>query len=194
MTEYNPIYRSPVAMPAVSTETGLRANDLTGIQITRTAGDATEALKNQFSQAPDNIGDIVDFGDGYLAKLTPTEFYLFGKSVEADLPSATELEASYASAGANAHTTDATHGQAALKLTGADAAETLQKICGLDFDDSVFPNMKVKQTSAAKIKTLIARIDEDGEPTYHLHVTRPLGQYFWSILWDAGQEFGLGIG
>jgi sarcosine oxidase gamma subunit len=67
----------------------------------------------------------------------------------------------------------------------------LGKICGLDFHDTIFPNLRVAQTSAAKIKTLIARYDTAERPTYFLHVNRPLGQYFWETVWDAGQEFGL---
>jgi sarcosine oxidase subunit alpha len=149
-------------------------------------------LREQFSDIPAKPGDVVEIEAGFLARLTPQEFYLFGNSAGAQLPSAAELEASFG--GAFAHTTDYTHGQTLLKLRGAEAAEALSKICGLDFHDPVFPNMRVKQTSAAKIKTLIARIDENGEPTYHLHVSRPLGQYFWETLWDAGQEFGIGVG
>ena len=49
------------------------------------------------------------------------------------------------------------------------------------------------QTSAAKIKTLIARYDEGGTPTYYLHVDRALGQYFWEVVWDAGEEFGIEV-
>ena len=136
---------------------------------------------------------MVDVGAGFLACLTPTEFYLFGKSTAAKLPSDRELEESYTQAKSFAHTTDDTHSRAILKLKGANAAEALSKICGLDFSDAAFPNLKVKQTSAAKIKTLIARCDEDGELTYHLHVNRPFGQYFLETVWDAGQEFGIGV-
>ena len=194
MTDYNPIYRSPITVPDASTVSGLRLQDLTGVQITRSEGEVAEALQKHFSTIPATPGEITDVDAGFLACLTPTEFYLFGKSTEVQLPSDSELEAGYTAAGSFAHTTDATHGQAALKLSGADAVEALSKICGLDFHDSAFPNMKVKQTSAARIKTLIARIDEDGEPAYHLHVSRPFGQYFWNILWDAGQEFDIGVG
>ena len=194
MSKYNPIYRSPIAVTeAESTTSGLRISDLTGVSVTVTQGDASEALSKYFATIPTKPGDLVDVGSGLLARLTPTEFYLFGKSSAAELPSDSELEESYRQVNSNAHTTDYTHGRALLKLTGADAAEALSKICGLDFYDTVFPNMQVKQTSAAKIKTLIARCDEEGEPTYHLHVNRPLGQYFWSILWDAGQEFGIQV-
>jgi heterotetrameric sarcosine oxidase gamma subunit len=191
MSNFHPIFRSPIAGP-VATAKGaeLHLIDLSGVPIIVIQGEAEDALKKQFSDIPAKPGDVVEIEAGFLARLTPQEFYLFGNSAEAKLPSATELEASFE--GDFAHTTDYTHGQTLLKLRGAEAAEALSKICGLDFHDPVFPNMRVKQTSAAKIKTLLARIDENGEPTYHLHVSRPLGQYFWETLWDAGQEFGIG--
>ena len=81
--------------------------------------------------------------------------------------------------------TDLTHGRAVLKLSGPAAAAILNAICGLDFHDTAFPNLHVQQTSAAKVKTLIARADENGAPAYYLHVPRPFGQYFWDTLRDA---------
>ncbi|MDX1521096.1 MAG: sarcosine oxidase subunit gamma family protein [Anaerolineae bacterium] len=196
MTEFTPIFRSPISAPEVPPVTsGLRAHnllrvqDLTGVQVTLIQGQAEKHLKKHFKKVPGKPGELLDVGDGVLARLTPTEFYLFGKSAAARPTTESDLE----DAAGFVHTTDATHGQTVLKLTGADAPEALSKICGLDFHDTVFPNMAVKQTSAAKIKTLIARCDENGEPTYHLHVSRPLGQYFWDILWDAGQEYGIGF-
>jgi heterotetrameric sarcosine oxidase gamma subunit len=195
MTTYQPIFRSPLARPAEPVVTaGLRLSDLSGIPIILSQGEAGAVLQQQFGRLPAQPGDLVEVGQALLARLTPGQVYLFGKSSQADLPSAQALEDSYAQANLLAHTTDFSHGQAAFKLSGAQASQTLSKICGLDFHDSVFPNMRVKQTSAAKIKTLIARCDEAGEPTYHLHVSRPLGQYFWESLWDAGQEFGIGLG
>ena len=76
-----------------------------------------------------------------------------------------------------------------LKLSGSAASETLSKICGLDFDDEAFSNMQIRQTSAAKVKTLIARCDEHGTRVYFLHVNRPFGQYFWDTVSDAALEF-----
>jgi heterotetrameric sarcosine oxidase gamma subunit len=76
-------------------------------------------------------------------------------------------------------------------LAGPVASEALGKICGLNFANDAFPSDQVRQTSAAKIKTLIVRADENQTPVYFLHVERPLGQYFWETLIDAGQEFGI---
>ena len=192
MTHYNPIFRSPIRV-AETTTPSLELADLTGLPIALIQGEAAaQVLSDYFGQVPAKPGDLVEVVDGFLARLTPGEFYLFGQSAWAALPTAAELESSFKAAGVFAHTVDYTHGQAALKLAGDRTADILSKICGLDFHDSTFPNMQVKQTSAAKIKTLIARVDEGGTPAYHLHVSRPLGQYFWETLLDAGQEFGLG--
>ncbi len=192
MTEYSPKFRSPIPPPTATAEGALRVSDLSGVPVILIQGEAGAALTEQFTAIPSKPGQVVDAGEGCLARLTPQELYLFGKSTEARLPSVAEVEAAFGEA--FAHATDLTHGQAVVKLSGADAAQVLSKICGLDFHETVFPSGQVKQTSAAKIKTLIVRWDEAGQPTYYLHVSRPFGQYFWEIVWDAGQEFGISVG
>lgn len=193
MSNYTPIFRSPitpVAAPAV-VSSQLSVADLTGVPVILIQGEAGDLLNQHFAQIPTRPGDLVEVGGGLLARLTPTELYLFGLSPNAELPSAAAIEDSLAKGQRFAHATDYTHGKVIIRLAGAAAAELLSKICGLDFDHTVFPNLHVAQTSAAKIKTLIARYDVVNVPTYFLHVNRPLGQYFWEIIWDAGQEFDL---
>lgn len=192
MTEYNPTFHSPIATPTATAEGTLHVSDLSGVPVVLIQGEAEGALAKQFSAVPSKPGQVVDVGEGFLARLMPQEFYLFGKSTEAKLPSATGIEAGFGNA--FVHAADLTHGKAVVKLSGATAAQALSKICGLDFDETVFPTGQVKQTSAAKIKTLIARSDENDTPTYYLQVERPFGQYFWETLWDAGQEFGMSVG
>jgi heterotetrameric sarcosine oxidase gamma subunit len=196
MSKYNPIFRSPIAVPAASIQAtfDVGLSDLTGVQVTLIQGESGDILQQHFATIPNQPGDLVEVGQGLLAGLAPQEFYLFGLSSEANLPSASELDNSFVQAERFARATDLTHGRAVLKLSGPAAAEALGKVCGLDFHDSIFPTMQVKQTSAAKIKTFIARRDVDGTPVYHLHVNRPFGQYFWDIVWDAGQEFGIVAG
>lgn len=193
MTEYNPIFRSPIVVQEErpSTSQNLRLSDLTGIPVLQIKGDAGDVIKKQFGQVPTQSGDLVEVDDGFLARLTPKEFYLFGQTPASKLPAAAALDGSFTKAKCFAHATDLTHSRAALYLVGTDAPEMLSKICGLDFHTTVFPNLSVAQTSAAKIKTLIARHDEGETPAYFLHVNRPFGQYFWDIVWDAGQEFGI---
>lgn len=195
MTQYKPVFRSPIAaLEPAPTVSDLTVSDLTGVQVTLVQGQAGDVLKEHLPRVPANPGDVVDADEGLLARLTPAEFYLFGKLSDANLPGISELEASFEEANCFAYATDLTHGRAVLKLIGPAAAEALSKICGLDFHDSAFASGQVKQTSAAKIKTLIVRYDEHDTPVYHLHVNRPYGQYFWDIVWDAGQEFGIVVG
>ncbi len=189
MSNYSPVFHSPIVQTSESTAS-LRLQDLSGSQITLIQGDVGDLLAGYFSRIPTTPGDLVDINDGLMARLTPTEFYLFAK-LPTDLPAPAALDDTFAQANRFAHATDISHGKAALRLVGHQAAELLSKVCGLDFHDTVFPNMSVAQSSAAKIKTLIARYDEAETPAYYLHVNRPFGQYFWDILWDAGQEFGI---
>lgn len=193
MSNYNPIFRSPitpVAAPAV-VSSQLSIADLTGVPVILIQGEVGNLLKPHFAHIPTRPGDLVEVSGGLLARLTPTELYLFGLSSNAKLPSVVDLEDNLAKGQRFTHVTDYTHGKAVIRLAGAAAPELLSKICGLDFDQTIFPNLHVAQTSAAKIKTLIARCDVAGVSTYFLHVNRPLGQYFWEVVWDAGQEFGL---
>lgn len=192
MADYNPIFRSPITVrPTGADSQNLSLADLTGVPVTLIQGEAGDGLKNYFARIPARPGELVEAGEGLLARLTATEFYLFGKSFNADLPSPAALDDSLVKAQRFAHATDGTHAKAVLRLAGRPAPEMLSKICGLDFHDSVFPNMRVAQTSAAKITTLIARYDASETPAYFLHVNRPFGQYFWEVVWDAGQEFGI---
>jgi len=193
MSDYNPIFRSPITTvsSATAASSQLSLSDLTGAPVILIQGEVSDLLKQHFAQIPSKPGDLVEGGGGLLARLTPTELYLFGLSPSAKLPSAAALEDSLVKGKRFAHVTDYTHGKAVIRLAGAAAPELLSKICGLDFHNTIFPNLYVVQTSTAKIKTLIARCDVNETPTYFLHVNRPLGQYFWEVVWDAGQEFGL---
>jgi heterotetrameric sarcosine oxidase gamma subunit len=190
MSRYSPVFRSTIAVELENRQSeiqNLKLTDLSGVPVILLQGRAADLLQQHFAAVPAQPGDVVDTGGGLLAQLTLEEFYLFGKLAGADLPTAVALDAP----DQRVQATDLTHGKAILKLSGSPAAEALSKICGLDFHPSAFANLQAKQTSAAKIKTLIARCDENDVPTYYLHVDRPLGQYFWDIVWDAGQEFGV---
>jgi heterotetrameric sarcosine oxidase gamma subunit len=197
MATFQPIFRSPInsTQPEDQSENpkseieNLKLIDLTGAPIVRIQGPAGEPLQGLFQAVPAKPSDVVELGQGLLARLRPQEFYLFGKTVEAVLPTAAELDRHFAGSEQPIHATNYTHGQAVIWLAGPAAPQLLSKICGLDFREQAFPNRQVKQTSVAKIKALIVRDDEGDIPAYFLHVTRPMGQYFWETLWDAGQEF-----
>ncbi|MFQ5576930.1 MAG: hypothetical protein ACE5G8_08075 [Anaerolineae bacterium] len=170
MTDYTPIFHSSIEAKAKTGDETLL--DLSGAPI-RLIQEPVNSLPGV--DIPPRPGDVTDAGDALLCRLTPAELYLFGKTPAAELSSLPD----------SLRPTDLTHGRAVLKLRSPGAAEALSAICGLDFHDTAFPNLQVRQTSAAKVKTLIARADENGAPTYYLHVPRPFGQYFWDTLRDA---------
>lgn len=191
MTNFEPIFRSPITLPT----TPPRANpqvvvsDLTGVPIRLLQGQIDDILKKESLKPPATVGQVTDQGEGFLARLLPTELYLFGKSRTANLPTAATLNDRFRQANRFAQATDYTAGKAVLKLSGTATQNLLSKLCGLDFYETAFPNGQVKQSRVAKISALIARWDEAETSTYFLQVDRPFGQYFWDAVWDAGQEF-----
>ncbi len=87
--------------------------------------------------------------------------------------------------------TDITHGNAELWLIGPKSAELLIRLCGLDFDDSQFPDGAAKQTSVAKTKQLIIRHDMNELPVYALIGSRSLAAYLWQTIMGAGQDLNI---
>jgi sarcosine oxidase, subunit gamma len=189
MSGSTPLFRSPIRSTPPQSTPLFNLSDLSGVPVILIQGAVDEFLQKNFGNVPSRPNQMVRVGDGLLARLTATQFYLFGTSPMADLPSATMLDSHFREANLFAHATDYTYGTAVLRLQGSAAPEVLSKICGLDFYSGVFPNLQVAQSSAAKIKTLVARYDEGQTPAYYLHVDAPSGQYFWETLLDAGQEY-----
>ena len=88
---------------------------------------------------------------------------------------------------------DLTHGRALLRLTGADAAAVLSKVCGVDLADHVTPNLTAFRSIMAKVVTDVVRDDLDATPSYLLHCERASGQYLFDVLVDAGTGYGLDV-
>ena len=88
---------------------------------------------------------------------------------------------------------DATHGRALMRITGAQAADLLAKVCGIDFSEEVTPDGAAFRSSVAKLVTDVVRDDRDGERSYLLHCERSSGQYLFDALIDAGDEFGIEV-
>ena len=85
--------------------------------------------------------------------------------------------------------TDMTHGRAEIRVIGPASRELLSKVCGLDFQPSVFPNETAKQSSLAKTTQLIIRRDIGELPAFSIIGAQSLGAYVWDTLMDAGSEF-----
>lgn len=88
---------------------------------------------------------------------------------------------------------DWTHSRAMFRVTGADAARMLEKVCGIDWSDHMTPDGAVLSASVALTTCDLARNDVDGTPSYSVFCDRSFGQYLFDALIDAGNEFGLKV-
>lgn len=88
---------------------------------------------------------------------------------------------------------DWTHGRAMFRVTGAEAARMLEKVCGIDWSDHMTPDGAVLSASVALTACDLARNDVDGTPSYLVFCDRSFGQYLFDALIDAGNEFGLTV-
>lgn len=84
---------------------------------------------------------------------------------------------------------DHTHSRALFRLTGAEAASVLEKLCSLDWNDHMTPDGAAVSASVAKVTCDIVRNDLDGTPSYLISCDRSYGQYLLDTILDAGHEF-----
>lgn len=87
---------------------------------------------------------------------------------------------------------DLTHVRAMYRLTGDDAATLINRVCGLDLTDGMFPSGAAARTSFAGVATELIRDDRDGTPSYLIVPSRSFSTYIETVMRDAGAEFGLG--
>ena len=77
---------------------------------------------------------------------------------------------------------DWTHGRAMFRLSGERAPVVLEKVCGLDWSDSMMPNGAVASGSVAKVTCDLIRHDLKGVASYLLICDRSFGQYLFDAL------------
>lgn len=87
---------------------------------------------------------------------------------------------------------DLTHVRAVIRLAGSDSRRLLAKVCGLDFDNRMFPHGSAARTSVAKTATEVVRDDHGGEESFLLVTSRSFGTYLYDVLVDQAGEFGIG--
>lgn len=83
------------------------------------------------------------------------------------------------------------HGLAGLRVSGAEAAALLSRVCPQDLDDGVTPDGTLRRCPVAGIAVTLVRDDQDGERSYLLLLDRSYGTAMAEALLDAGWEFGL---
>lgn len=86
---------------------------------------------------------------------------------------------------------DLTHVRAVFRLTGANAAPLLNKLCSLDLGDEMFPPGAAGRTLVAGVATELVRDDVDGSPSYLVVPSRSFAAYLHGVILDAGREFAL---
>lgn len=108
--------------------------------------------------------------------------------------------------------TDLTHARVLLRLAGAESAMLLSKVCAINFAAAAFPDGRALRSSLAKVPCEIVR-DDIPLPGHIIHPSesaaapqsaaalsyliicdRPVGQYIFDVLMDAGSEFKIDIG
>jgi heterotetrameric sarcosine oxidase gamma subunit len=92
-----------------------------------------------------------------------------------------------------ANVVDLTHARALVRLTGADSARLLEKLCAIDLDDRSTPDGSAFRSSVAKLVTDVVREDDAGTRSYWLNCEWSSGQYLFDALLDAGREFGIEV-
>ncbi|MDE0841322.1 MAG: hypothetical protein OSA42_03915 [Porticoccaceae bacterium] len=82
-----------------------------------------------------------------------------------------------------------------LSLCGEQAANTLAKVCAIDFRAQYFTNLQIAQTSLAKINAVIVRTDIGDNLNYAIFSDSCSLEYLWDSLLDAMSEYrGRAIG
>ena len=84
-----------------------------------------------------------------------------------------------------------TSGLAGLLIVGPDSRAVMAKLCALQFHPREFPNLRVAQSSFAKVRATIIRNDLGELSAFTLYFARANGEYIWDTVLDAGGEFGM---
>jgi heterotetrameric sarcosine oxidase gamma subunit len=158
----------------------------------QSGGAMAHALGVPFGRAARDGDGVLVIGSG------PGEWLALGPVGQASaLRGRLEQTVAGAAAGELVTVLDLTHGRALLRLTGARAAATLAKVCGIDLADARVPNGAAFRSSVARLVTDVVRDDRSGSEgqarSYLLHCERSYGQYLFDALLDAGAEFGIAI-
>ncbi len=186
-----PVFRSPVAAgsstaPATMGATSaLSLADETGVGIVSVRNRDEGSLSERFAT---RFGRATRSGNTLMAGQRPGECIIMG-----DRSGVVGLAASKQLAGDAV--VELTHGRVVLRVTGAQASSTLEKVCSLDWSDAMMPNGAVTSGSVAKVTCDVIRDDAaNGTRSYLLTADRSFGQYLFDALVDAGDEFGIVVG
>lgn len=153
---------------------------------------ASALLQAAFGAAPGRVGEIVplEFNGRPLlsARLAPAEVLLVtfpGQERPLSEFLLQKLGDSFVSI------VDQTGGLAGLLLVGPAARPLLGEFSALSFHPEDLPNLRLVQTSFARLRAIIFRHDLGDLPAFQLYFDRSYAGYLWDALLAAGSEFAL---
>ena len=89
------------------------------------------------------------------------------------------------------HVLDVTSSLAGVRIAGPSGHLLLAGVAELDVTSAVFSDMTCVQASVAEIQCVLMRLGQTGPPTYDLYFGREFGEYMWSALLEAGEEYAV---
>ena len=124
---------------------------------------------------------------GTLARLTADECLLLCELAE--IPKWTSLLSEVLDG--CGHLVDHTSGLAGVRLTGPRSSDLLSKLSEFDTSPDSFSNLACAQARFAEIHGTIMRTDLGPLLSYDLFFPREFGEYAWTAIFEAGEEFGV---
>lgn len=74
-------------------------------------------------------------------------------------------------------------------VTGEKSAGMFAKLCAVDLRPHKFEDLRIAQTSVARLSAVVIRNDRGGTLAYHLLFDSASATYLWDVLIDAMAEF-----
>jgi aminomethyltransferase len=158
-----------VRYPQQSDRTGNALVDLSHVPTFEINGPETGAALNSMCGVDVPLRKIHSADGRHAYRLTPSRAIVFGKLSPSD------------------RAIDVTGGWTSLALVGPDAERILNKVTAVDLRERTLPAQACCQGPIFGVNTLFGRFAD----RFELHVCSDSAEFFWEVLMDAGQEFGL---
>ena len=131
------------------------------------------------------FGEVSDLQPVVLVRLADDEMIILTEPNEATMVS----EAIVRQADRCVHVVDITSALSGVRIAGPSAPSLLACLTELDLAPQTFANMSCAQGRVAGVHGTVFRLDVGGNLNYDLYVGREFGEYMWSALLQAGEEF-----
>ena len=184
-------------MSEISFKSPVGVGPLTSPDGSVTVADAASTAKVQVRAGTDTAAAAaldVSYGssrrwadDVLVCGTRPDEWTIYGAAGQAAAISATVPTDGFVTV------IDITHGRAMLRITGSNAAASLNKICNLDLGEELTPNGAVFSASVGNVGCDLVRDDQDGQTSFLISCERSFGRFLFVAVADASTEFGVQI-